>query len=107
MLKRRLLTHPVWNGMFSQSPSHTISFLLVLLNRPLQVAVAVKRLYGKQEVQSQFIKEANSMCTLSHVNIIRLYGIVLSEPLMLVRGRDRYVGVVYRITDHIVLFHEC
>ena len=49
-----------------------------------QVAVAIKRLYGRQEVQSQFIKEANSMCSLDHPNIIRLYGIVLSEPLMLV-----------------------
>ena len=50
----------------------------------LQVAVAVKTLYGKQEVQGQFIKEANSMCSLNHKNIIQLYGIVLSHPLMLV-----------------------
>ena len=47
--------------------------------------MAVKRLYGQQEVQTQFIKEANSMCSLDHPSIIRLYGIVLSEPLMLVR----------------------
>jgi serine/threonine protein kinase len=51
----------------------------------MQVAVAVKTLYGKQEVQGQFIKEANSMCSLNHKNIIQLYGIVLSHPLMLVR----------------------
>ncbi len=49
------------------------------------MSVAVKRLYGRQEVQTQFIKEANSMCSLDHPNIIKLYGIVLSEPLMLVR----------------------
>ena len=52
----------------------------------MQVAVAVKTLYGKQEVQGQFIKEANSMCSLNHKNIIQLYGIVLSHPLMLVRN---------------------
>ena len=50
-----------------------------------QVSVAVKTLYGKREVQSQFITEADSMRSLSHPHIIRLYGIVLSSPLMLVR----------------------
>ena len=50
----------------------------------VQVAVAVKTLYGQTEVQEQFIKEANSMCSLNHKHIIQLYGIVLSHPLMLV-----------------------
>ena len=50
----------------------------------LQVSVAVKTLYGKEEVQAQFIREADSMRTLNHPHIIRLYGIVLSSPLMLV-----------------------
>lgn len=50
----------------------------------VQVAVAVKTLYGRQEVQSLFIKEANSMTSLNHKHIIQLYGIVLSQPLMLV-----------------------
>lgn len=60
----------------------------------VQVAVAVKTLYGKQEVQGQFIKEANSMCSLNHKNIIQLYGIVLSHPLMLVgeRGEGMEAG---------------
>lgn len=55
----------------------------------------MKTLYGKQEVQGQFIKEANSMCSLNHKNIIQLYGIVLSHPLMLVGeggGRVRERG---------------
>ena len=42
-------------------------------------------LYGKADVQAQFIKEADSMRALNHRHIIRLYGIVLSAPLMLVR----------------------
>ena len=63
---------------------HHLQLTLICV-RALQVAVAVKTLYGKQEVQGQFIKEANSMCSLNHKNIIQLYGIVLSHPLMLVR----------------------
>ena len=58
----------------------------------MQVAVAVKTLYGKQEVQGQFIKEANSMCSLNHKHIIQLYGIVLSHPLMLVGEKEREGG---------------
>ena len=50
----------------------------------LQVTVAVKTLYGKDEVHSTFIKEAQSMRALLHQHIIQLYGIVLSSPLMLV-----------------------
>ena len=51
--------------------------------------MAVKTLYGRQEVQGQFIKEANSMCSLNHKHIIQLYGIVLSHPLMLVGEEGR------------------
>lgn len=50
----------------------------------VQVAVAVKTLYSKHEVQDHFIKEANSMASLNHHHIIQLYGIVLSHPFMLV-----------------------
>ena len=50
-----------------------------------QVVVAVKTLYGREEVHSTFIKEAQSMRALLHPHIIQLYGIVLSAPLMLVR----------------------
>ena len=64
--------------------------------------MAVKTLYGRQEVQGQFIKEANSMCSLNHKHIIQLYGIVLSHPLMLVgmggwegRRRERERERVY------------
>ncbi len=64
------------------------------------MSVAVKRLYGRQEVQTQFIKEANSMCSLDHPNIIKLYGIVLSEPLMLVR---RYTTVLLVYDSFIIL----
>ena len=57
--------------------------------------MAVKTLFRKQEVQ-QFIKEVNSMATLHHKHIIQLYGIVLSQPLMLVSGCGHMlvVGVV-------------
>lgn len=54
----------------------------------LQKAVAVKIL--KNDVLSQpgafedFVKEVNAMHTLRHVNLIRLYGVVLSTPLMMV-----------------------
>lgn len=37
-----------------------------------------------QQMQLEFIKEANAMSLLDHPHIIRLYGIVLSVPMMLV-----------------------
>lgn len=37
-----------------------------------------------QQMQMEFIKEANAMSLLDHPHIIRLYGIVLSVPMMLV-----------------------
>jgi activated CDC42 kinase 1 len=55
------------------------------------VVVAVKTLYGKDEVHGKFIKEADSMRALLHQHIIQLYGIVLSSPLMLVRN----LSIVY------------
>jgi activated CDC42 kinase 1 len=54
-------------------------------NKHGSVVVAVKTLYGKEEVHSTFIKEAQSMRSLLHQHIIQLYGIVLSSPLMLVQ----------------------
>ncbi|CAF0898238.1 unnamed protein product [Rotaria sordida] len=45
--------------------------------------VAVKILHGCNAV-SDFVREANAMHTVSHQYLIRLYGIVLSEPLMMV-----------------------
>ena len=53
-----------------------------------QVPVAVKLL--RQEVMSvpgaveDFIREVNLMHKLSHRNLIRLYGIVMSSPMMMV-----------------------
>ena len=55
--------------------------------------MAVKTLYSKKEVLDHFIKETNSMASLNHKHIIQLYGIVLSQPLMLVSGGG---GVVCR-----------
>lgn len=37
-----------------------------------------------QQMQMEFIKEANAMSLLDHPHIIRLYGVVLSAPMMLV-----------------------
>ena len=45
--------------------------------------VAVKILRGCNAV-SDFVREANAMHLLSHRYLIRLHGIVLSEPLMMV-----------------------
>ena len=52
--------------------------------------VAVKCLKPNQDeatvmLQGEFIKEANAMSKLDHPNLIRLYGIVLTAPMMLVR----------------------
>ena len=54
---------------------------LVLL--VLQIPVAVKTIRGSS-VEAMFLKEADSMMRLHHPHIIRLYGIVLGSPLMLV-----------------------
>ncbi|KAF5279161.1 hypothetical protein FQR65_LT03407 [Abscondita terminalis] len=52
------------------------------------VAVAVKVLKADALTQpgvfEDFIKEVQSMHTLSHQNLIRLYGVVLSQPMMMV-----------------------
>ena len=55
----------------------------------LQLNVAVKCLkawndQAFQQMQMEFIKEANAMSLLDHPHIIRLHGIVLSVPMMLV-----------------------
>ena len=56
----------------------------------MQVSVAVKIL--KNDVLSQpgafedFVKEVNAMHILDHPNLIRLYGVVLTSPLMMVSG---------------------
>ena len=59
----------------------------------LQLNVAVKCLkawndQAFQQMQMEFIKEANAMSLLDHPHIIRLYGIVLSAPMMLVSFVD-------------------
>ena len=51
--------------------------------------VAVKCLKSGQDkaslhMQTEFIKEANAMSSLDHPNLVRLYGIVLTTPMMLV-----------------------
>jgi activated CDC42 kinase 1 len=48
--------------------------------------VAVKILRGCNAV-SDFVREANAMHLLSHRYLIRLHGIVLSEPLMMVKTK--------------------
>jgi len=61
----------------------------------VQVSVAVKIL--KNEVLSQpgafedFVKEVNAMHILDHPNLIRLYGVVLTSPLMMVSAALVYV----------------
>jgi len=61
----------------------------------VQVSVAVKIL--KNEVLSQpgafedFVKEVNAMHILDHPNLIRLYGVVLTSPLMMVSAALVYM----------------
>lgn len=61
----------------------------------MQVSVAVKVL--KNDVLSQpgafedFVKEVNAMHILDHPNLIRLYGVVLTSPLMMVSTAWVYV----------------
>ena len=53
----------------------------------MDVAVKCLKYSGDEELlkmQMDFIKEANAMSLLDHPHIIRLYGVVLSTPLMLV-----------------------
>lgn len=85
-------------------------YIPILIYTHVQVAVAVKTLYGRQEVQGQFIKEANSMCSLNHRHIIQLYGIVLSHPLMLVstnRGTSGWVLFVIVCGCETLCYIEC
>ncbi len=54
-----------------------------------QLPVAVKILkndaLNMPAAFEDFVKEVNSMHTLDHPHLIRLYGVVLSSPLMMVR----------------------
>jgi activated CDC42 kinase 1 len=65
------------------------------------VAVAVKIL--KSEVLSMpgafedFVKEVNAMHSLDHPNLIRLYGIVLSSPLMMVTELAPFGSLIDRL----------
>ena len=65
------------------------NFKLKLCARLIQVLVAVKIL--KNDALNQpgafedFVKEVNFMHSLNHPNLVRLYGVVLSPPLMMVR----------------------
>ena len=63
--------------------------MLLPNNFLLKVNVAVKclRTWNDKafiQMQMDFIKEANAMSLLDHPHIIKLYGIVLSTPMMLV-----------------------
>lgn len=56
-------------------------------HKKLNVAVKCLRAWNEQafqQMQMEFIKEANAMSLLDHPHIIRLYGVVLSAPMMLV-----------------------
>ncbi len=46
--------------------------------------MAIKTLFSNHGKLEQSIKEANAMSMLNHKHIIQLYGIVLSEPFMMV-----------------------
>ena len=46
-------------------------------------------------MQMEFIKEANAMSLLDHPHIIRLYGVVLSAPMMLVSFFFLIISFIY------------
>ena len=66
-----------------------VQLVLTIKDLSTQVSVAVKVL--KNDALSlpgafeDFVKEVNSMHQLDHPNLIRLYGVVLSSPLMMVK----------------------
>lgn len=58
---------------------------------PLQLPVAVKSLKSDMSRQADtlkdFLQEVTVMQSLDHTNIIRLYGVVLTQPLKMVRWK--------------------
>lgn len=56
----------------------------------LQLPVAVKSLKSSMSKQpdtlTDFLQEVTTMQSLDHPNIIRLYGVVLTQPLKMVGG---------------------
>ena len=66
--------------------------------------VAVKLLKPSHDeatvlLQNEFIKEANAMSNLDHPNLIRLYGIVLTTPMMLVSIADLVNTIIINISN--------
>lgn len=65
-------------------------FCLAIINQIyLQVHVAVKSLQVTDsreiaQMHSDLVMEANAMIALNHPNLIRLYGVILTSPMMLV-----------------------
>lgn len=69
----------------------------------IPVAVAVKVLKAdtlSPHVFEEFFKEVQAMHTLDHPNLIRLYGVVLSQPLMMVTARHGYCGSIFMRIIH-------
>lgn len=73
----------------------------------LQLSVAVKCLKAgvlDSDGLDVFIREVNAMHSLSHQNLIRLHGIVLTQPMRIVRpAAFRFVFVffvTYSLTEH-------
>ena len=60
----------------------------------IQKKVAVKRVYEVDgpSVETMFIKEVQSMVQLDHTHIIKLFGISLGTPLMMV-GNSVYIYI--------------
>ena len=56
-----------------------------ILQKPVAVKILRNDVLSQPGAFEDFVKEVNSMFTLRHTNLIRLYGVVLSTPLMMVR----------------------
>ena len=69
----------------------------------IQKKVAVKRVYEVDgpSVETMFIKEVQSMVQLDHTHIIKLFGISLGTPLMMV-GNSVFI---YTLTHLITPMH--
>ena len=78
---------------------------LFILQKPVAVKILKNDVLSQAGAFEDFVKEVNAMFTLRHVNLIRLYGVVLSTPLMMVRrwhGLD--VGVTTLMMRTMILF---
>lgn len=77
---------------------------------PLQLPVAVKSLKSDMSRQADtlkdFLQEVTVMQSLDHTNIIRLYGVVLTQPLKMVRWKMAFFFFFFKPSRILETFSE-